>query len=170
MEQNEGGELQYVDKVSLDADALQLFASPSGEVLWAPRGELCVKFCAVTPLRPKSWYIGSDVEARCPAAGTVDAAFDGSSQYTSLAAVLSTSLKLSRNCLSQLGAPIGANAAMSCVNGVLLKGEDKWKQRVCGPLEPRYEPMAFSHRRRRQRNLYYRFEVLPLGAKSCCCY
>ena len=42
-------------------------------------------------------------------------------------------------------------------------------ERLCLPLEPRYEPMAFRHDHRRQNNLYYRFEVLPLGAKHCCC-
>ena len=42
-------------------------------------------------------------------------------------------------------------------------------ERLCLPLEAHYEPMVFRRDRRRQNNLYYRFEVLPLGAKHCCC-
>ena len=47
----------------------------------------------------------------------------------------------------------------------------RFAQRVCRQRETRYKPIAYIHRWRRQRNLYYSFSArLGFGATSCCCY
>lgn len=185
------GNVEYVSKLTLNSNALQLFASPGGELLRAPRGDLCIRTCAPAPLRSAAWF--SDSEARCPppkgaaAAGGVAKGLE----LLNAAGVRNAFLKLNqkRGCLgaeeagngcgptkTHAGAGGGALFSMESVLR-MMKGESAYNsgtgarnERFCMPLEARYEPMAFSHSRRRQNNLYYRFEVLPLGAKCCCCF
>ena len=42
-------------------------------------------------------------------------------------------------------------------------------KRECLSLEQRYKPIEFRHFPRNQRKIYYRFDVLQLNYKSCCC-
>ena len=168
MEQDAEGHVQYVHKRSLASDMLQLYAQPGGEVLCAPRGELCVKFCAAAPLRALGWL----VEARCPTAGSGSATAGAPAPTSFASALRATSEGLARCLAPALAGELlsEGSAWESCVSSALLQADGQFAQRVCGQLEARFEPIAFSHRRRCQRNLHYRFEVLPLGAKRCCCY
>ena len=171
------GSVQYVHKYNLRSDALQLFAAPGDEILIAPRGVLCVKSCAPAPLRPIKWF--NELEVRC-SPGSHTSASTRHERIPSAGGQLRPDQM--RNAIdmysgSGLGSAQGSIASeavewLNSVNGVTLQGVagGQFGRRVCLPLEARYEPMVFSHRRRHQRNLYYRFDVLPLGAKRCCCF
>ena len=159
-------------KSSLRSDALQLFAGPGDEILMAPRGVLCIKSCAPAPQRPIEWFDGPVVEARCYS-GKVKSSDINHNRVASVSA--GGLLMNAIDKFSSLGFSKGtiANEAIewvNTVNSVMLQGDGQFGRRVCLPLEARYEPMVFSHRRSHQRNLYYRFDVLPLGAKRCCCF
>lgn len=193
---NEFGKVEYVSNLRMNSNALQLFASPGGEMLWAPRGELCIKTCAPAPLRPSGWF--ADSEARCPllllprAAGGAGGrpGHDGAFPMNA-AAVSNAVMKLSRQTkcadgsatcrgstkTKTTGPQVGAAGGSITIDSVvrLMRGEARCNgglcdERLCLPLEPRFEPMAFRHFRRHQRNFYYRFEVLPFGAEHCCCF
>ena len=64
------------------------------------------------------------------------------------------------------------NEWLDSMNSLTLQvdGDGQFGRRVCLPLEARCEAMVFSHSSRHQRNLYYRFDLLPLCAKRCCCF
>ena len=166
------GNVQYVSKVSVSSDALHLFADPDGEILSAPQGELCVKTCAPAPLRPTWWF---ESEVRCPKAKYVSQNRSANAEASSRIGLL---MNVMMNAIVKLGALDLAHGTIhnevsewvNSINSETLNEDGQYGRRICLPLEARYEPMAFSHRRRLQRNLYYRFEVMPLGAKRCCCY
>ena len=192
MEKDAAGNVQYVNQISLNFSSLQQFTFPGGEVLWIPRENLCVKFCETSPLRHPVWFDGSEVKARCPVA-KIGSTFAGNG---SSAIAVNRSLEIFENESSAIAENIwfalsgGFNNAImeparnslapewtlnaesvlkNWARTVMLEGGGKSEQQVCTLLEAQYEPMAFIHRRDRQRNLYYRFEALPLGAKRCCC-
>ena len=165
----------------LSSEALQLFAAPGGELLIAPHAELCFKFCVPVP-RFVSWFV--DAEARCPnvAEGL---------KFPNSARVLNAISKFNCHGYKSWKSESGTQTSNSCVAanaaghqgkvGVgslsdLLFQQMRWEsnefihERLCLPLEHRYEPMAFINRQRSQKNLYYRFGVLSLGDKRCCCF
>lgn len=181
VERNAEGKVQYVNKIRMNADALLLFAAPRGEILMSPRGTLCIKSCASAPLRPIGWFDAPDGEARCPGAGPGGLAIAtgclGRAGHADGPQPASPSLNASALVAALKNAEVmfsaeksaGGQANSASVSG-LLQTIGQCTQRVCLPLESRYEPIVFRHRQNRQRCLYYRFELMPLGAKSCCCY
>ena len=167
--------MEYVHKNRLSAAALQLFAEPNGEVLMAPRGELCILSCAPTPLRPAEWYDG--LETRCPNTEFTAAnirinrsnSVGGPSRTGQMINILMNAFyRFGPRGYAQMIANDGYEWLKS-MNSMTLLEDGQFGRRVCLPLEAHFEPMVFSRRRHRQRNLYYRFAVLPLGAKRCCC-
>ena len=181
VEKDTDGNVQYVNKVSLSAAALQLFAEPNGEVLMAPRGELCVKSCAPAPLRPAEWF--DKLETRCPNTKYTGADIHArhnrsdSAGSASRTGLMMNLLMNALNRFGRLGYAEGmianeGNEWLNSMNSVTLQEDvdGQFGRRACLPLEARYEPMVFSHHRHHQRNLYYRFDVMPLGANRCCCF
>ena len=172
IEMDADGNVQYVIKASLSSDTLQLFADPDGEILSAPHGELCVKTCASAPLRPTGWF---ENEVRCSQAKYASqdrfADAESSSRLNLMMSVVMNAI-VKFGALDLVHGTINNEVSewVNSMNSVTLNGDGQERRRICLPLEARYEPIIFSHRRRLQRNLYYRFELMPLGAKRCCCY
>lgn len=184
------GHVEYMSKILIDSAAFQLFASPSGEILRAPHKKLCLKTCACAPFQLFN-YVLSGAEARCPttsSSGTEasggplrDANLQNTAQVCSALENLSrfgsgvkeaseSNLKLfSAICGNGTGDDFALDPMIRLLRGMHDCSFLKDDMQRCRPLVIRNEPIAFRHKRWRQRNLYYRFEVLPVGAKSCCC-
>ena len=159
--------------LSINASAIEQFAALHDEVLKYPIGQLCLKFCTSAPPIPRGWFDGQ--EARClreqfPVAAPYRTRSSRAGAPPPAVSILSAS---ALNAVSQLAPPSrarrGVERWMYSLKTGKIQGDDKIVQRACLPLEPRYEPVVFLHQRRDQRNRYYRFAMVPLGAKRCCC-
>lgn len=171
MERDHKGFLQYVNRNIVNGTVIEKYSALNGEELVFPRRELCLKFCALSPPRPVGQFFNGQ-EARCP----------DNIRYAGLAAydwrsVLADDSRPSSPVLSPAALrksweffSTGQKQSRIAKSIDDLNNNYKSADRVCVPLETRYEPMAFIRRRRGQRNLYYRFEYVPLGDRRCCCY
>lgn len=65
MERDHKGFLQYVNRNIVNGTVIEKYSALNGEELVFPRGELCLKFCALSPPRPVGQFFNGQ-EARCP--------------------------------------------------------------------------------------------------------